>query len=169
MGAPPEKNFFLLLYCYDWVYTEGSAFASLAEFTYPYVIKLVHCLLNDCRGISQYACLEVTFVFAFHANTGTSKVCAANIHLFAVEDKHFEMNARTKHSLQAVIEYRVLVKILPKSRTRFFRMNEPNLHSLVYELGYERKEWFLLLAHLHIEVFDVGCANSKRALHGLNP
>ena len=111
----------------------------------------------------------------------------------AIESNYFEMNTRTKHSLQTFIQYGVLVKVLPKVRPRFFCMNEPYLHTTPNELGYKCQEWLLelrstllplgrknkiflplltrnvLFAHLHIKVFDVGGANPKQVLHGLNP
>ena len=62
-----------------------------------------------------------------------------------------------------------LSKFSQKAEPDPFCMNEPHLYTLVYGLCYERKEWFLLLAHLHIEVFDVGCTNPKKVLHGLHP
>lgn len=65
------------------------------------------------------------------------KVCTANIHLFTIKDKYFEMNTRTEDSLQTVIEYRLLVKIFSEVLASFFSMNKPHLHTAPNELGDE--------------------------------
>ena len=82
---------------------EVSALALLAELANPYVIKLVHGLFNDCRLISQYACLKVAFVFTLHADTGTCKVGAADINFLEVKDEHLEVDPGTEHPFQPVI------------------------------------------------------------------
>lgn len=58
------------------------------------------------------------------------------------------MNTRTKHSLKAVIEHRVLVKVLLKNWVGFFCMNEPYLRP--NKLGNECQERLLLIAHIYI-------------------
>ena len=162
-------------------------------FSNPNVIKLIHGLFNDFRVICQDASFKVASRFRLHSDTSTCEICTTDIYFFSVEHKHLKMNTRTKHSLQTVIEYWVHVKILTKDRTWFFCMNEPYLHTTPNELGYKCQEWLLelrstllplgrknkiflplltrnvLFAHLHIKVFDVGGANPKQVLHGLNP
>ena len=69
---------------------------------------------------------------------------------FTIENKHLEMNTRTKHTLQAAIEYGIFVKVLPKVRSWFFCMNEPYLHTMPNKSGKDSKKWFLLLAHINI-------------------
>ena len=90
---------------------------------YPYFIELVHRLLHDFRIISQYASLEIASRLCFHTDSGSCEVRTSNIHLFAVKDKHLEMDTRTKHSFQAVIQHRIFVKVLSKVRAWFFCMN----------------------------------------------
>jgi hypothetical protein len=113
---------------------EVSAFARFAELANPYVIKLVHGLFYYCRVISQYARLKVAFIFTLHTDTGTCKVGASDIDLFEVKDEHLEMNTRTEHPLQTVVQDGIPVKVLPKGGTWFLSMNEPHLHVLAYEL-----------------------------------
>ena len=88
---------------YDRVGTEIFAFAIFAVTPYPYIVKLIHRLLNDLWLVSQYAGLEVASRVCLHADAGTSEVCAADIHLFTVEHQHLEMNTRTENSFQAVV------------------------------------------------------------------
>ena len=89
--------------------------------------------------------------------------------ILPVEDKHLEMNTRTKHTFQTVIENRVLVKVLPKVRAWLFCMNEPYLHTTLNELGNESQKWLFLFVQLHIKVFYVGSTNPKQVLNELNP
>ena len=121
---------------------EVSSFALLAELTNPYVIKLVHGLLNDCWVICQYACLEVSFVLTLHADTGSCQVGAANIDILAVKDEHLEVNTWTKHPLHAIIKDWVFVKVLSECLARLLCMNKPNLHTLTYKLRRARKGFF---------------------------
>jgi hypothetical protein len=79
------------------------------------------------------------------------------------------MDSRTEHSLQTVIQYWELVKVLPEVRPRFFCMNQPHLYPTPNELSNECQKWFLLFAHLHIKVFDISSTNPKSVLHGLHP
>ena len=118
--------------------------------SHPYFVELVHCLFNDFRVICQDARLEVASRFSLHANSRTREICTTHIYLLANKDKHLEMNTQTKHSLQAVVENRVLVKVLPEVWSRFFCMNEPYLHTTTDEHGNESKEWLLLLSYLYI-------------------
>ena len=120
-----------------WVRAEVPAFAFLAVLAYPDIIELVHGLLHNLGVIGEDSSFEVASGLRFHADASTCEVCAANIHLVAVEDKHLEMNTRTKHSFQTVIQYWVLVEVLPKVRIWFFRMNKSYLHTTPDELGNE--------------------------------
>ncbi len=137
-------------YLYNWVYAKVSTFTFLAMFSHPYFIKLIHGLLNDFRFISQDASFKVASSFSLHAYTGTRKVRTTDINFFPIENKHLEMNTRTKHSLQAVIEHWVLIKVLPKVRPRFFCMYKPYLHTTPNELGNKCQKWLLLFANLNI-------------------
>ena len=74
----------------DGVWTEVSTFAGFAMLAYPDVIELIHRLFHDFWVIGQDTSLEVTSCFCFHADTGTRKIRAADIHLLAVKDKHFK-------------------------------------------------------------------------------
>ena len=153
----------------DWVWTELSALAGFAMLAHPYFIELGHGTIDDFGVIGQDARLEVAFVADFHANAGTSEISTTYINLLPIEHKHLEMNTRTKHTLQAVIQHWVLVKILPKVQTRFFCMNEPYLHATPNELSNKSQNRLLLFAHLDINVFYVSRSNPKSMLHGLNP
>ena len=152
----------------DWVRAEVSSLACLAVFPYPDFVELVHCLLHDFRDISQDASLEVSLIVRLHSDAGTCKVRAAHIHLLAVKDQHLEVDSRTKHSLQAVIQDRILVEVFPEVRPRLLCMNEPHLHTFSNELGNESQERFCFLAHLNVKVFYVSSPNPKRLLHGLH-
>ena len=44
-------------------------------------------------------------------------------------------------------------------------MNKANLNATLDKLGDEREKRFLLLAHIHVKVFDVGGANPEGVLH----
>ena len=114
--------------------------------SHPYFIKLIHGLFNDFWIICQDASFKVTFVICLHSDTCTCKIRTADIHLFNIKDKHFEMNTGTKHSLQTIIQHCVLVKILTKVRTWFFCMNESNLHTAPYEMSNDGKKRFLFFA-----------------------
>ena len=108
---------------YDRVGAEIFAFAIFAVTAYPYIVKLIHRLLNDLWLVSQYAGLEVASRVCLHPDAGTSEVGAADIHLFTVEHQHLEVHTRAEHALQSVIQYGVLVEILTKVRARLLRMN----------------------------------------------
>ena len=136
---------------------------------YPHLIELVHGLLNDFRVICQDASLEVTSTLSLHTDSCTCEICAADIYLFTIKDQYLEMNTRTKHSLQTVIKYRILVKVLSEVWTRFLCMNQPYLHTTPNELGNECQKRLFLLAHFHIQVFYVSGTNPKHVLHGLHP
>lgn len=141
---------------YDRVGAEVFAFAIFTVTPYPYIVKLIHCLLNNLWFVRQEASLEVACCVGFHADAGTSEVCAADIHLFAVEHQHLEVYTRAEHALQSVIQYGVLVEILTEVRSRLLSVDESHLHSPPYEQSDERQKRLLLVAHLHIQVFYVG-------------
>ena len=82
---------------------EVFAFAILAMPANPYVIKLVHDLLDYYRVVGQYACLKVAFVFAFHSDTCACQICTAYIDFLAIKDEYLEMNTGAEHALQTVI------------------------------------------------------------------
>ena len=69
---------------YDRIWAEVFALAIFAVTPYPYIVKLIHCLLNNLWFVRQDASLEVTRRVGLHADAGTSEVGAADIHLFAV-------------------------------------------------------------------------------------
>ena len=77
---------------YDGVWAVVFALAGFAVLAYPNIVKLLHGLLDDLWVIGQDASFEVTLIAALHANTGTREVCAADIHLLTVKDKHLEVN-----------------------------------------------------------------------------
>ena len=108
---------------YDRVGTEVFAFAIFTVTPYPYIVKLIHCLLNNLWFVSQYAGLEVACRVCLHADAGTSEVGAAYIYLFAIEHQHLEVHTRAEHSLQSVIQYWEFVEILSEVRSRLLRMN----------------------------------------------
>ena len=64
---------------YDWVWAVVFAFAGFAVFADPYVVKLLHGLLDDLRSIRQDACLEVALIAALHADAGAREVSATDI------------------------------------------------------------------------------------------
>ena len=154
---------------YDRVGAEIFAFAIFAVTAYPYIVKLIHRLLNDLWLVCQDASLEVASRVCLHADAGTSEVSAADIHLFTVEHQHLEMHTWAEHSLQSVIQYWVLVEILSEVRSRLLSVDESHLHSPPYEQRDESQKRFLLAAHLHIQVLYVGGPNPKSVLHGLHP
>ena len=122
---------------YYWVGAEVLALAGFTMLAHPDFVKLVHGLFYDFGVIGQNASLKVSFIIRLHTDTGTSKVCTTDIYFFTVKDKHLEMNTRTKHTFQAVVKNRVLIKVLTKVWTWFFCMNEPYLHTTPNELGYK--------------------------------
>ena len=146
--------------------TELPPFASFAMFANPHVVELVHRLLHDFGVIGEDARLEVSLAIGFHADARTGEVRAADIDLLAVEDYQLEVDTRTKHSFQPIEQDGILVEVFSESWTRLFRMNETNLNTTPYQLGDEREERFLLLAHLHVKVLDVGGADPEGVLHG---
>ena len=146
--------------------TEFPSFASLAVLANPHVVELVHCLFHDFGVVGEDARLKVSLAVGFHADARTRKIRTSDIDLLAVEDQHFEVNTGTKHPLQSVEKHRMFVEIFSEIRTWFFRMNKANLNATLDKLGDERKKRFLLLAHLHVKVFDVGGANPEGVLHG---
>ena len=153
----------------------------------------VHCLFHNFRVIGQDTSLEVASCFCFHADTApvrfalptyTSLQSKTNIlNRWSSESRvelaptipsrdrgrRSQMDARTEHPLQTVIQYRVLVKVLSKVGPGFFCMNESHLRPTSNELGNECQKWLLLFAHLHIQVFYVSGTNPKSMLHKLNP
>lgn len=154
---------------YDRVGAEIFAFAIFAVTAYPYIVKLIHRLLNDLWLVSQYAGLEVASRVCLHADAGTCEVGAADIHFFTVKHQHLEVHTRAEHSLQSVIQYGILVEILSEVRPRLLCVNESHLHSPPYEQRDESQKRLLLVAHLHIQVLYVGGPNPKSVLHGLHP
>ena len=82
---------------------EVFALALLAMSAYPYVVELVHGLLNYYRVIGQYACLKITFILTFHSDTCACQICTAYIDFLAIKDEYLEMNTGAEHALQTVI------------------------------------------------------------------
>ena len=109
-------------------------------FSDPYIIKLVHSLFYNLRLVSQYSSLKVTCCFRFHSYSRTCEVGTTDIHLFAVEDEYFEVDARTKYPLQTVEQHRIFVEVLPKVRARLFCVNESYIHVPPNELGNESQK-----------------------------
>ena len=146
-----------------------SPFARFAVFPHPHFIKLVHGLFDDLWVVGQDSGFEVACCFSFHSDAGACEVGATHVNLFAVEYEHLEVDSWTEHSLQSVVQHGVFIKVLTKVRSRLFRMDKPHLHASADELSNKCQKRFLLTAHLHIEVLDIGGANPKRVLHGLDP
>ena len=138
-------------------------------FAYPDIIKLVHGFFYNLRAICHDARFEVTLVIALHPYPCSCEVGTTDVHLLAVKDQYLEMHTRTEHSLQAVIQNRISVKILAKVWAWFFGMNKSYLHSTPDELGNESQKRFLFFAHFHVKVFNISSTNPKRASHGLYP
>ncbi len=81
-----EKNL------YDGIRAVVFALAGFAVFADPYVVELLHGLLDDLRIIGQDARFEVTLIAAFHADACPREVSATDIDLFAVKNQHLEVN-----------------------------------------------------------------------------
>ena len=131
----------------------------------PYIVELVHCLFHYFGFVSENTSLKVSLAVGLHADARPGEVCAADIDLLAVEDYQLEVDTRTKHSFQPIEQDGILVEVFSESWTRLFRMNKANLNATLDKLGDEREKRFLLLAHLHEKVFDVGGADPKGVLH----
>ena len=84
------------------VATKPFSFAAFAHLANPNLIELVHGLFDNRWVVGENARFEVACSFAFHADSGSSKVGASDVDFLAVEDNHLEMDARTEHTLQAV-------------------------------------------------------------------
>ena len=151
--------------CYR-IRTELPPFADLAVLADSYIVELVHRLFHYFGFVSENTSLKVSLAVGLHADARPGEVCAADIDLLAVEDYQLEVDTRTKHSFQPIEQDGILVEVFSESWTRLFRMNETNLNNTPYQLGDEREERFLLLAHLHVKVLDVSGADPKSVLHG---
>lgn len=146
--------------------TELPPFAGFAVLADPHVVELVHRLFHDFGLVGEDARLEVSLAIGFHTDTSAGEVRAADIDLLTVEDQHLEMHPRTKYPLQSVEKHRIFVEVLTEVRAGFLRVDEPYLHPAPYQLGNKREKRFLLLAHLHVKVLDVGGADPEGVLHG---
>ena len=149
--------------------TEIFVFAFIAILTYLYVIKLIHVSTIVVGSSVSIPVSKLRFSSPFML-ISTAVKFALPIHTF-FKSKTGILKWKRRQSTRSGWSNKTgyLSKFSQKAEPDPFCMNEPHLYTLVYGLCYERKEWFLLLAHLHIEVFDVGCANPKRELHGLHP
>lgn len=132
----------------------------------PYVVELVHRLFHDFGVVGEETRLEVSLAIGFHADTSPGEIRTSDIDLLTVEDQHLEMHPRTEHPLQSVEKHRMLVEIFSEIRTWFFRMNKANLNATFDKLGNEREKRFLLLAHIHVKILDVGGADPEGVFRG---
>ena len=146
--------------------TELPPFAGFAVFADPYIVELVHRLFHDFGLIGEDARFEVALAVGFHADARTRKIRTSDINLMTVEDQHFEVNTGAKHPLQSVEKHRVIIEVFSESRTWFFRMNKANLYATLYQLCNEREKRFLLFAHLHVEILDIGSADPEGVFRG---
>ena len=145
-----EENEQILIFLCDWVCAEISTLAFFAMFTHPYFIELVHCLFDNFCVICKDSSFKVSFIIRLHTDTGTSKVRTPDIHLLPIENHHLEVHTRAEHSLQAVIQHRIFVKVLAEVWTWFFGMYKSYLHATPNELGNKSQKRLLLLSYLNI-------------------
>ena len=68
------------------------------------------------------------------------------------------------HPFQHLGQLRVAVEVGTEVRSRFLRVEQPNLHALPQQLRQHSEERLLGFALQHIHVFDVGGANPQRVL-----
>ena len=132
---------------------------------HPYFVELVHCLFYDFGVVGQNAGLKISTMVGFHTNARPCKICAAYIYFLTIKNKHFEMYTRAQHPFQTVVKHRIFIKILAKVLPRLLCVNKPHLHPPPDKLGNQPQKRLLLLARIHIKVFDVGSPNPKSALH----
>ena len=132
---------------------------------HPYLIELLHCLLQNRGVVGEDADLEVAGVFALHPDARTGEVGAADVRLLAIEDEHLEMHARTERPFHPVDERRILVEILTERRSRFLGVDEPYFHAPADELRQQFEERHLHTVLLDIRILDVGGADPKRVFH----
>lgn len=148
-----------------WVSAKISAFAGFAMLAHPNFVELVHCLFNDFGVIGQDTGFKISTMVGFHTDARPCKICAAYIYFLTIENKHFEMYTRAQHSFQTVVKHGIFIKILAKVLPRLLCVNKPHLYTSLNKLGNQPQKRLLLLARIHIKVFDVGSTNPKSALH----
>lgn len=149
----------LFEYSSNRVTAKGFPFAGLAVLSYPYIIELVHGLLNQIGIVGEDSGLEVAGAVAFHADACAGEVGATDVGHLAIENQDFEMHPRTKCPFQAFKQGGVFVEVLTKRWAWLLGMNEPHLNALFDESCQNRKKGLRLSAYLDIQVFDVGGAN----------
>ena len=134
-------------------------FAGLAVLSYPYIIELVHGLLNQIGIVGEDSGLEVAGAVAFHADACAGEVGTTDVGCLSVKDQDLEMHSWAKHPFQTIEQGWIFVEVLTERWAWLLGMNEPHFHTFFDEFCQNRKKGLRLRAYLDIQVFDVGGAN----------
>ena len=117
----------------------------------PDRIELIHGRFDETRFISQDSGFKIPGACALHSYPGTSKVSRSDIGNLGVEYNNLEVNTWTESSLQPGKENGILVEVLSEIGPWFLCMNQPDLFSLLDEVGKDTQERSVI----NIEVLDV--------------
>lgn len=80
-----------------------AAAATGAVFAAPYDVELLWGSFNKSWVVGKDAGLEISAVTAFHANSGSGQIGAADIGRLKVEDPHVEVYPQAEHPLQSCL------------------------------------------------------------------
>ena len=126
---------------------------------------------DEVGGVGEDAGFEVAAVGAFHSYACPGEVGGADVGRFEVEDKDFEVYARTKHSFESGPEDGITVEVFLKDRAGLFGVDETDFDTALKQPGEYAEEGDSSAPRsdagkTDVKVLDVGCANPQRLPYG---
>ena len=100
---------------------------------HPKRVELFDGGFNDLRVVREDSRFEVATEGTFHADSGSSQVCRADVGGFKVENYHLEMHSRTHDAFEVGCENLIAVEIFSEVRAGFLGVNEPHAHAALEE------------------------------------
>ena len=114
---------------FDSIAAEFLAAAFFAVGTHPKRVELFDSGFNDLRVVRENSRLKVATEGTFHADSGSSQVCRADVSGFKVEYHHLEMHSRTHDAFEIGRENLIAIEIFAEVRAGFLGVNEPHAHA----------------------------------------
>ena len=145
----------------DWISAEHLPSAVLTLESSPDGVELVNGGFDQGGFIGQDSCLKVSGPSALHSYPSSSQIGRTDIGSLTIKDDYLEVDTRTKGTLQAGKEDRVVVKVFPEVRPRFLGVNQANLLALLDQVGQDSQERTVFI----IEVLDISRSDPKRTFH----
>lgn len=136
----------------DWISTVFLSAAVFAFESSPDGVELVNGGFDQGGIIGQDSRLKVSGPSALHTNPCPRQIGRTDIGSLAIKDDYLEVDTRTKGTLQAGKEDRVVVEILPEVRPRLLGVNQANLLALLDQVCQDSQERSVF----NIEVLDIG-------------